>query len=91
MQISPRAGQVIQGWERATVSQPRRRLRDVEEAARAAMSGSEEPPWRAAKLGGDDRPVPGRDHFGGLALACSSDHHSFAYQGAGPAAEAGCR
>ena len=31
------------------------------------------------QVSGDDRRALGRDHFGGLALACSTDRHSFAY------------
>jgi hypothetical protein len=93
---SPRAGQVVQGGERAAVGQPRRRLRDVGEAARAAMGDSEEPARRAAELGGDDRRVPGRDHCVSLTGAGSRrpvppTATASRTRARAPAAGAGCR
>jgi hypothetical protein len=48
------------------------------------MGDSKEPTRRAAELNGDDRRVPGCDHFAVLASACCTDCHSFVYQGAVP-------
>ena len=64
--------------------QPGRGFRDVGQATWAAVRDGEQPARQAAKLGGDDRRVPGRNHFAVVASACCTDCHSFAYQGAGP-------
>ena len=83
----PRAGQVVQGGKRAAVGQPRRRLGDVGQPARAPMRHAEQPARHTAKLSGDDRRVLRRDHFAvlsGFASACWTDRHSLSYQDAGP-------
>ena len=83
----PRAGQVVEGGKRAAVRQPRRRLGDIGQPARAPVRHAEQPARRAAELGGDDRRVPRRGHLAalsGFASACWTDRHSLSYQGARP-------
>src|SRR2546430_13173436 len=75
------------GGKRAAIGQPRRRLGDVGQPARAPVRHAEQPARRTAELGGDDRRVPRRDHFAvlsGFASACWTDRHSLSYQDAGP-------
>ena len=69
----PRAGQVVQRRKRAAISQPRRRLDNVGQAATAAMCQRPQPARRSTELGADRPDIAfGRHPLGRVGTGGSS-------------------